>query len=264
MLCLECERRFSTAENYFATQIFRPILSGVVDLRYDSRLMYFLVSVLWRLTQVSLPKARTDGNRFLDRIEAAESEWRQFLLGIGELWDFAHVHLFVFDISPNPPGAAKGFNVYCARALDGTFVNNKTSSYVYAKFARFLCTAVLTPYHEADWVNTRIVNGAGTLSIPQEIRDTFIGNFILHRADTIAEIFDTQLSVRQHKVIEDHVFKNADAVANSDLARAAFADYESQEAFMASLPKVGRNEKCPCGSGVKFKNCHGKASSKSR
>jgi preprotein translocase subunit SecA len=25
-------------------------------------------------------------------------------------------------------------------------------------------------------------------------------------------------------------------------------------------PKVGRNEPCPCGSGQKFKNCHGKLS----
>jgi preprotein translocase subunit SecA len=24
-------------------------------------------------------------------------------------------------------------------------------------------------------------------------------------------------------------------------------------------PKVGRNEPCPCGSGTKFKKCHGKA-----
>ena len=23
------------------------------------------------------------------------------------------------------------------------------------------------------------------------------------------------------------------------------------------VPKVGRNEPCPCGSGKKFKNCHG-------
>jgi len=24
------------------------------------------------------------------------------------------------------------------------------------------------------------------------------------------------------------------------------------------MPKVGRNELCPCGSGKKFKHCHGK------
>jgi len=27
---------------------------------------------------------------------------------------------------------------------------------------------------------------------------------------------------------------------------------------VANLPKVGRNEPCPCGSGRKYKNCHGK------
>jgi len=27
---------------------------------------------------------------------------------------------------------------------------------------------------------------------------------------------------------------------------------------MDHLPKVGRNEPCPCGSGRKYKNCHGK------
>jgi preprotein translocase subunit SecA len=37
----------------------------------------------------------------------------------------------------------------------------------------------------------------------------------------------------------------------------------SQEAGPATLatdsvPKVGRNEPCPCGSGKKYKNCHGK------
>jgi preprotein translocase subunit SecA len=25
-----------------------------------------------------------------------------------------------------------------------------------------------------------------------------------------------------------------------------------------TVPKVGRNEPCPCGSGKKYKNCHGK------
>jgi preprotein translocase subunit SecA len=36
----------------------------------------------------------------------------------------------------------------------------------------------------------------------------------------------------------------------------------SQEAdpatMVAAVPKVGRNEPCPCGSGKKYKNCHGK------
>ncbi|MDH3442219.1 MAG: SEC-C metal-binding domain-containing protein, partial [Gammaproteobacteria bacterium] len=32
------------------------------------------------------------------------------------------------------------------------------------------------------------------------------------------------------------------------------------EPFVRSAPKVGRNEPCPCGSGKKFKQCHGKLS----
>ena len=58
------------------------------------------------------------------------------------------------------------------------------------------------------------------------------------RANTIFEIVESQLSHRQGEVIDSHVMKNADQIANSDLARAAFADFESQDAFMASLPKV--------------------------
>ena len=30
------------------------------------------------------------------------------------------------------------------------------------------------------------------------------------------------------------------------------------ETFVRSAPKVGRNDPCPCGSGKKFKNCHGR------
>jgi len=32
------------------------------------------------------------------------------------------------------------------------------------------------------------------------------------------------------------------------------------ETFVREQPKVGRNEPCPCGSGKKFKQCHGKVS----
>jgi preprotein translocase subunit SecA len=30
------------------------------------------------------------------------------------------------------------------------------------------------------------------------------------------------------------------------------------EPFVRNLPKVGRNEPCPCGSGKKYKHCHGR------
>jgi preprotein translocase subunit SecA len=32
---------------------------------------------------------------------------------------------------------------------------------------------------------------------------------------------------------------------------------QAMAADAANLPKVGRNDPCPCGSGKKFKQCHG-------
>ncbi len=34
-------------------------------------------------------------------------------------------------------------------------------------------------------------------------------------------------------------------------------DEEAQQPFVRSAPKVGRNDPCHCGSGKKFKQCHG-------
>jgi preprotein translocase subunit SecA len=47
---------------------------------------------------------------------------------------------------------------------------------------------------------------------------------------------------------------NEDGSVSTEADQAAAAG----AAAVASLPKVGRNEPCPCGSGRKYKNCHGK------
>jgi preprotein translocase subunit SecA len=35
---------------------------------------------------------------------------------------------------------------------------------------------------------------------------------------------------------------------------------QKQQPIERALPKVGRNDPCPCGSGKKYKHCHGKLS----
>ncbi len=49
----------------------------------------------------------------------------------------------------------------------------------------------------------------------------------------------------------------AGGAAPGGAAGAAAADFESQPTFVRSERKVGRNEPCPCGSGKKYKHCHG-------
>ena len=55
---------------------------------------------------------------------------------------------------------------------------------------------------------------------------------------------------------------NKDAAAQAAAAKAAAAGAgqrrEKPQTFKRDIPKVGRNEKCPCGSGKKYKSCHGR------
>ncbi|HCD55369.1 MAG TPA: hypothetical protein DEQ90_08075, partial [Halieaceae bacterium] len=52
----------------------------------------------------------------------------------------------------------------------------------------------------------------------------------------------------------------ASAMAEEALASASAepAAAETPQTFTREQPKVGRNEPCPCGSGKKFKQCHGR------
>ena len=79
----------------------------------------------------------------------------------------------------------------------------------------------------------------------------------------------TQVSY-EHREVASALAGDSDAVGDAAVASAAAAreaaSGEAEESAAPSqpvrrdMPKVGRNEPCPCGSGKKFKNCHGKLS----
>jgi preprotein translocase subunit SecA len=64
---------------------------------------------------------------------------------------------------------------------------------------------------------------------------------------------------RRAQVME---FKHADAPALSGAQQAAqgAATAAAAEPFVREGRKIGRNEPCPCGSGKKYKQCHGRLS----
>ena len=62
---------------------------------------------------------------------------------------------------------------------------------------------------------------------------------------------------QQHPQVENVQYHHADY--EEALASAATAEKKAQPQERA-LPKVGRNDPCPCGSGKKYKHCHGKLS----
>ena len=58
--------------------------------------------------------------------------------------------------------------------------------------------------------------------------------------------------------IENVQYQHADADDEEDDSSEDSSGDPKQKPIVNTMPKVGRNEPCPCGSGKKFKQCHGK------
>jgi preprotein translocase subunit SecA len=70
---------------------------------------------------------------------------------------------------------------------------------------------------------------------------------------------DVEAVEEQRRSHADMDFRHAEAGAMAG-AQDEQAQEEQQRPFTRSGRKVGRNEPCPCGSGKKYKHCHGKLS----
>ena len=102
------------------------------------------------------------------------------------------------------------------------------------------------------------MEGGGTITVPQHIRDTGVSDFLINRAREVSELNASGINDRERERISQHALKNAKKYIESDQGMAMSADYGS--AVVPRLPlhgKVQRNERCPCGSGNKYKRCHG-------
>ncbi len=77
---------------------------------------------------------------------------------------------------------------------------------------------------------------------------------ILARVEVQAEA-DVAAVDERNKTASDMEFQHAQASA---IGAAPDAAIDGNETFVREGRKVGRNEPCPCGSGKKFKQCHGK------
>jgi preprotein translocase subunit SecA len=65
-------------------------------------------------------------------------------------------------------------------------------------------------------------------------------------------------AAERQKMSFEHSQSNAMQAESEQETAAANAEGDKQEPFVRDVPKVGRNEPCPCGSGKKYKQCHGK------
>ena len=86
----------------------------------------------------------------------------------------------------------------------------------------------------------------------------FLSHVQIQRQDEAALIEQRR---REEAEREKLAFEHAAATAMAGTADAGDAQQSAQPAapqpFTREQPKVGRNEPCPCGSGKKYKQCHG-------
>ncbi|MEB0138229.1 MULTISPECIES: preprotein translocase subunit SecA [unclassified Undibacterium] len=91
------------------------------------------------------------------------------------------------------------------------------------------------------------------------IKNQVVRTVVTVRIQSRAEIDAAELQLAQSQVENvhyQHADFDADATPEDMLAPQAFNGIEAPEGSYAL--KVGRNDVCPCGSGKKFKQCHGK------
>ncbi len=258
LLCHDCEQLLSSREKWFAETVFTPYVEhNHRTFFYNHSLAYFLVSVLWRVLQRELRDVNA-GHWYRPFVLQAEAEWRQYLLSGAVPTTFNDIHLFLTDMgNTGEPQPVVNLNRYMTRAVDGAIASSRSQCFVFTKFSRFLLFGAVTPFDPALFINTKIDFKAGTLSIPQELREGSVGEFLLDRARTQYQMIVTGISERQKQIISEAYSRDVQHIINSDLGRAIIADYGSEVDPLLLWPAVDGSELCPCGSGKTFGACHG-------
>ena len=224
---------------------------------YGAFALRFLISVLWRNIVLGLDSDAALPRQCHTSLESVESEWRLFLLEKGTLEHYGRVHLIVTDF------ALKGspqFNRYLTRDADATPMWTDRGGVVgyYAKFAKLVIFAELGSIDTALWLNTLVDPAGSTIRAgAMEVRDRRFGDFIIDRAircEGLRKQAMAMVSPAQRQRIGTYLEQTHQRFSASELGRALRRDAE----WNATIPKAGRNESCPCGSGRKYKRCHGR------
>jgi preprotein translocase subunit SecA len=96
-------------------------------------------------------------------------------------------------------------------------------------------------------------------SIKQEVVTT-LSKLQLQTSADVAPLGSVEAQEREFEFKHEE-FHGLDAVAQEQPAEAqAAGGTEDHRPYVREQRKIGRNEPCPCGSGKKYKHCHGKAS----
>ena len=219
-----------------------------------------------------------EGNAVTERSVTAE-QYGQFLIGVFDEWvrhDVGRVYVQIFDValaawSGHNPGLCV-FEETCGRALA-----MEHNGDVYS------CDHFVEPKHKlgnlVDIPLTELVNSdqqrafglAKRDALPQYCRECEV-RFVCNGGCPKNRIIQTPSGepglnylCAGYKAFFTHIDEPMRFVAAELAQRRAPANvilhmHQKDEALQAAFARAGRNDPCPCGSGLKFKRCHGRHS----
>jgi len=151
------------------------------------------------------------------------------------------------------------------------FITNKTNGTIVDTFVISLIINDITEFngkellpqikqlYDEDWVDESL---AGSLhevmvqldELPEDESDETYKRCIQNYFELASEFaFVTNDNERDGFEDEDELYDDWEEMDEDDTEYF----YSGSKPFVRTEPKVGRNEPCPCGSGKKYKNCHG-------
>ena len=125
--------------------------------------------------------------------------------------------------------------------------------YVYGKFLKFIFWSTIKDPRNINNSIVQIKQFGGIINFPQNFQDGFFMEALLLRAKQISEL--SPPNDQQLQKITDEVSKSPRSFINSEAGRSIMNDWGLDN--LTNYKISGRNEPCPCGSGIKFKKCHG-------
>ena len=216
LLCDECETRLSRWETQFSQSIFLPYWNGETEFAYDSWLLKFAVSLIWRSGTVQLEHFRQYKPHMVHHLECALSVWKDFLLDkVPSPGCCAH-HLLFLDFVENVEGGSLPdfFHWYTLRSIDTTILANSREVYGYVKLPAMVFFSGIFPYRPSGWKNTRI-HARGKISASrQKVASDVFGEFYIDRVQQISELSDLTSS-RQREKISSAIISNPERSVQS-------------------------------------------------
>lgn len=254
LLCQECEQRLSKFETYFCRTAFYPIVEKRTELfEYDYRLALFALSLVWRC--VVAPRRREQDSRVVAAALAErEPVWRQHLLDgtppVGE-----RMHMVVMHATPGFT-PVKFWHSFLERAADMTVAHTERGEpgFVYAKLGPFQFYAPIGSLRSDAFERAEISPEGGRYEPGWSVGPQPM-DFLIRRAKEVRELTEGRISPKQRERSQRAMMRSLDA--NSLHARVLALDLLSEPQLAVGQDRPGRNSPCFCGSGKKFKRCHG-------